>query len=189
MPPADFLDFRARNHSFTGMAAAELWSPTLTASGEPEQLHGLRASASLFDVLGVPAALGRTFLPEDERPDANPVVVLGAGVWKRRFGADPAIVGRTILLNREPYTVAGVLPERFYFPPFWALDAEIYTPFVWPPAKAHDRDASTLRTFARLKPGVTWHAGRRRNARHRAPARRRVSTHQRRQERGAHAAP
>jgi predicted permease len=156
MPPADFLDFRARNHSFTDMAAAELWSPTLTASGEPEQLHGLRASASLFAVLGVPAALGRTFLPEDERAGAAPVVILGAGVWKRRFGADPGIAGRTILLNREPYIVAGVLPEHFYFPPFWALDAEIYTPFHWPPAKAHDRDASTLRTFARLKPGVTW---------------------------------
>jgi putative ABC transport system permease protein len=156
MPPADYLDFRDRNHSFSGMAAAEVWSPSLTGSGEPEQLHGLRASASLFDVLGVPATLGRGFLPEDERAGAAPVVVLGAGVWKRRFGGDPGVVGRTITLNRAPYTVVGVLPERFYFPPFWASDAEIYTPLIWAPAKTHNRDASTLRTFGRLKPGVTW---------------------------------
>ncbi len=158
MPPADFLDFRTRNRSFTAMAAAELWSPSLTGDGEPEQLPGLRASASLFDVLGVPAVLGRTFRPEDERADASPVVVLGAGLWKRRFGGDRTIVGRTITLNRDAYTVIGVLPEGFYFPPFWAIDAEIYTPLLWPPAKAQSRDASTLRCFGRLKPGVTWAA-------------------------------
>ncbi len=158
MPPADFLDFRARNRSFTAMAAAELWSPSLTGDREPEQLPGLRASASLFDVLGVPAVLGRTFRREDERADAAPVVVLGAGVWKRRFGGDRAIVGRTITLNRDAYTVIGVLPEGFYFPPFWAIDAEIYTPLLWPPAKAQSRDGSTLRCFGRLKPGLTWAA-------------------------------
>ena len=156
MPPADFLDFRARTHSFAGMAAAELWSPSLTGSGEPEELHGLRASAALFDVLGVSAAAGRVFLPEDERAGAAPVVVLGAGVWKRRFGGDPSAVGRTITLNRAPYTIVGVLPEGFYFPPFWAPDAEIYTPIVLTAAKAHDRNASTLRTFGRLRQGVSW---------------------------------
>ena len=156
MPPADYLDFRARNHSFSGIAAAEVWSPSLTGSGEAEQLHGLRASASLFDVLGVPAAMGRVFLPEDERADAAPVVVLGSGVWKRRFGGDRGIVGRTITLNLASYTVVGVLPEAFYFPPFWASDAEIYTPLIFPPAKANNREASTLRIFGRLKPGVSW---------------------------------
>ena len=138
------------------MAAAEVWGPSLTGSGEAEELHGLRASASLFEVLGVQAAAGRVFLPEDERPDAAPVVVIGAGLWKRRFGGDRGVIGRTITLNQASYTVAGVLPESFYFPPFWALDAEIYTPLVWPPAKAQSRDMSTLRAFGRLKPGVTW---------------------------------
>uniref|UniRef100_Q020L6 Permease n=1 Tax=Solibacter usitatus (strain Ellin6076) TaxID=234267 RepID=Q020L6_SOLUE len=156
MPPADFLDFRARNRSFTAMAAAELWSPSLTGDSEPEQLQGLRASASLFDVLGVPAVIGRAFRLEDERAGAAPVVVLGAGVWKRRFGGDRSIVGRAITLNRASYTVIGVLPEGFYFPPFWASDAEIYTPLLWTPAKAQSRDGSTLRCFGRLKPGVTW---------------------------------
>jgi predicted permease len=156
VPPADYLDFRARNHSFTSMAAAEVWGPSLTGFGEAEELHGLRASGSLFEVLGVGAAAGRAFLPEDGRTDAAPVVVLGAGLWKRRFGGDQSVIGRTITLNQASYTVVGVLPESFYFPPFWALDAEIYTPLVFPPQKAQDRDMSTLRVFGRLKPGVAW---------------------------------
>ena len=156
LAPANYLDFRDRNHSFSSMAAAEVWGPSLTGSGEAEELHGLRASASLFEVLGVQAAAGRVFLPEDERPGAAPVVVIGAGLWKRRFGGDPGVIGRSITLNQASYTVAGVLPENFYFPPFWALDTEIYTPLMWPPAKAQSRDMSTLRAFGRLKPGVAW---------------------------------
>src|SRR5260370_10208552 len=103
MPPADYLDFRDRNRSFDAMAAAEVWSPSLTGSGEPEELPGLHASASLFLMLGVQASLGRVFVAEDDRPDSSHVVVLGWGLWKRRFGGDPAIVGRTITLNRQPY--------------------------------------------------------------------------------------
>jgi putative ABC transport system permease protein len=156
VPPADYLDFRERNHSFTSMAAAEVWGPSLTGSGEAEELHGLRASASLFEVLGVHAAAGRVFLPEDGRAGAAPVVVLGPGLFKRRFGGDLSAIGRVVTLNQASYTVVGVLPENFYFPPFWALDAEIYTPLVFPPQKMNDRDMSTLRVFARLKPGVEW---------------------------------
>jgi predicted permease len=156
VPPADYLDFRERNHSFSSIAAAEVWGPSLTGSGEAEELHGLRASASLFEVLGVRAASGRVFLPEDARSDATPVVVLGAGLFKRRLGGDSSAIGRTLTLNQASYTVVGVLPESFYFPPFWALDAEIYTPLVFPPEKAQNRDMSTLRVFGRLKPGVAW---------------------------------
>jgi len=154
MPPADYLDFRDRNRSFDAMAAAEAWSPSLTGSGDPEELAGLHASASLFQVLGVQAALGRAFVPEDDRPESSHVVVLGSGLWKRRFGGDRSIVGTTITLNRQPYTVVGVMPEGFYFPPFWASKAEIYAPLAFTPAEAQDRRMSTLRTFGRLKPGV-----------------------------------
>ena len=156
VPPADYLDFRERNHSFSSMAAAEVWGPSLTGSGEAEELHGLRASASLFEVLGVHAAAGRVFLPEDGRAGAASVAVLGAGLFKRRFGGDLSAIGRTVTLNQASYTIVGVLPESFYFPPFWALDAEIYTPLVFPPQKAQDRDMSTLRVFGRLRPGVEW---------------------------------
>src|SRR4051794_12590251 len=99
LPPADFLDYRARSHGFSAMAAAELWSPSLTGEGEAEELPGVRTSAALFDVFGVHAALGRTFEPADERTDATPVVVVGAGLWKRRFGGDPSVIGRRVLLN------------------------------------------------------------------------------------------
>jgi putative ABC transport system permease protein len=156
LPPADYLDFRERNHTFNSMAAAEVWSPSLTGSGEAEQLHGLRASASLFEVLGVRATAGRVFLPEDGRTDADRVVVIGAGLWKRRFGGENSAIGRTITLNQASYTVVGVLPESFYFPPFWALDAEIYSPLGFTPAQAQNREMSTLRVFGRLKPGVAW---------------------------------
>src|SRR3974390_2612978 len=104
VPPADYLDFRERNHSFSSMAAAEVWGPSLTGSGEAEELHGLRASSSLFEVLGVEAAAGRVFLPEDGMPDAAPVVVFGAGLFKRRFGGDIFLIGRTVTLNQSRYT-------------------------------------------------------------------------------------
>src|SRR5450432_1571514 len=160
MPPADFLDFRGRNRSFTDMAAAEVWSPSLTGSGEPEELQGLHASASLFQVLGVQAALGRAFVAEDDRPESPHVAVLGAGLWKRRFGGDRSVIGRTITLNHEAYTVVGIMPEGFYFPPFWASKAEVYAPLVFTPAETQDRRMSTLRTFGRLKPGVTMQQAR-----------------------------
>src|SRR5437763_971746 len=88
VPPADFLDFRAQSRSFTEMAAAELWSPSFTGNGEAEEIAGIRAATSLFDVFGVRAAIGRTFLPEDGRTDAARVVVISSGLWKRRFGGE-----------------------------------------------------------------------------------------------------
>src|SRR5262249_14307781 len=99
LPPADFLDYRAQAHSFSRMAAAEMWSPSLTGEGDAEEIPGLRATTALFDVFGVPAALGRTFLPSDEFPDAPKVAVIGSGLWKRRFGGDSAVIGKRILLN------------------------------------------------------------------------------------------
>jgi predicted permease len=156
LPPADFLDYRKQSRTFQDMAAAELWGPSLTGEGEPEQLSGVRATAALFDVFGVRAAYGRTFLADDERPGADRVVVIGAGLWKRRFGGDPGVIGRRVLLNRESYAIAGVLTEGFYFPPFWAGRSEIYTLLPFSPAKAQDRQAGTLRIFGRLAQGATW---------------------------------
>ncbi len=155
VPPGDFDAFRTRGQSFSNLAAAELWSPTLTGVDQAEELHGLHTSASLFDVLGVPAALGRTFAPDDDRPGAPKVVVLSHQLWQRRFGADPAILGRTIRLSNEPHTVIGVMPKGFYFPPFWANKAELYAAPAFGPDRAGSHTFSTLRVFARLKPGVS----------------------------------
>jgi putative ABC transport system permease protein len=156
LPPAVFLDFRARTHSFSDMAAAEVWSPSLTDSGGAEELRGIRNTAAIFDAFGIAAAHGRTFLPEDELPDAPRVVVIAASLWKRRFGGEPDVIGRKITLNREPHTVIGVLPDSFYFPPFWASETEIYSPFPVTPRWSQDRVISTLRVFARLQPGIDW---------------------------------
>src|SRR5262249_32320759 len=78
VPPADFLDFRAQNHTFSDIAAAELWSPSLTGEGEAEEVRGIRASTTLFDVFGVRAAVRRTFLPEDAQPGATTAAVIAA---------------------------------------------------------------------------------------------------------------
>src|SRR5262249_16471852 len=154
-PPGVYLDYRARTHSFNAMAAAEISSPGLTGVGEVEQLHGLRTTAALFEVFGVKAIQGRTFLPEDERPDAPPVAVIAAALWKRGFGGDSRAIGTTVTLSGQPTTIIGVLPENFYFPPFWARDTEIYINLPATPRWAQGRIISTLRIFARLKPGVT----------------------------------
>ena len=102
--PPDFLDWQRQNTVFTGMAAMAERSFNLTGVGEPERLDGRRVSANLFDVLGVPALLGRTFVPDDDRSGAH-VVLLSHSLWQRRFGSDPSVIGRPVILNGESYTV------------------------------------------------------------------------------------
>ncbi len=155
LPPADYLDYRNQSRSFESMAAAELWSPSLTGVDRAEQLRGLHVSASLFDVLGVKPAIGRAFTAADDTPGAPNAVVLSHRIWTRNFGGDSAVLGRSILLNGVPHTVIGVMPEGFHFPPFWANRAEIYATPAYRAALTNDRRMSTLRVFARLKPGVS----------------------------------
>lgn len=153
--PANFLDWQRQNRSFQTMAAAYPWSPTLRSQDTPDQLSGLVVSPNLFDLLGASARLGRALVPADGEAGAERVVVLGDGLWRRRFGADPGIVGRSILLDGEAYTVVGVMANNFQFPPFWATDAELWVPLRLSPEQRADRAASFLRVFARLRPGVT----------------------------------
>src|SRR6059036_1727756 len=111
--PANLPGFRIWQrecHSFEGIAVAEGASADLTGAGEAVEIHGVRASANIFDVLGVRPALGRSFLPEEDEPGRGRVVVLTDEFWRGRFHADPFVVGRTITLDGAPYTVVGVLP-------------------------------------------------------------------------------
>ena len=110
--PADFFDYRSAAHSFDGLAAAQAWGATLGSGGRPERIAGLQVSADLFDVLGVTPLLGRTFVAGEDQAGRNRVVVVSYGLWQRQFGADPSIVGRTMLLDAEPYQIVGVMPER-----------------------------------------------------------------------------
>jgi predicted permease len=152
--PATFVDWRDQQHVFQSIAAAEAWGATLTGTTRPEELAGLRVSPSLLNVLQASPLLGRGFAPDDEQTEGGRVVLLGHSLWQRRFGGDPAAVGRTIQLNGAGYRVIGVMPPGFRFPPFWAEKAEMWVPLVFPPQRLQDRGGRSLRVFGRLKDGV-----------------------------------
>ena len=111
---ANYLDYRRQNQVFEELALFGSVGFNLTGQGEPELLRGARVSAGYFPVLGVEPLLGRTFLAEEDQPGGEPVVVLGYGLWQRRFGAASDVLGRTISLDGNPYTVVGVMPSGVY---------------------------------------------------------------------------
>ena len=149
----EFLDWRNMNHVFEDMAA---WRPafvTLTGSGEPEQVWSSHVSADFFRLLGTKPVLGRDFLPEEERIGHQNVVMISYQLWQRRFGRDPAIVGKSIVLDYRPYQVIGVVPRDFsLFGTNVALD--VWLPLAFTPAQL-DRKNYDLVVFARLKEGVS----------------------------------
>jgi putative ABC transport system permease protein len=152
--PADFLDYRREVRSYERISAAQAWSATLASGEGAERLPGLQVTADLFRTLGVPAALGRTFVNGEDQPGRDRVVVLSDALWKRRFGGDRGVVGRTVTLDGEPFTVVGVMPPSFRFAPFWATNATLWRPLSLA-ARSSDRAGRSLRVFARLRDGVT----------------------------------
>ena len=156
--PANFMDWKEQNNVFAEMAAFIDVSVLLTKEGEPEELPAQLASPNLFTLLGTDAILGRTFAPDDGKPEQPRVAVLSFGLWQRRFGGDPTIVGRKLILNGNETTVIGVLPVGFQ----WHIRqnslsgrvAEIWTPYVIG-TEMRQRRGRFLSTVARLKPGVT----------------------------------
>jgi putative ABC transport system permease protein len=151
--PANFLEWRRQASALTRMAAAESWSPNLSGVDEPETVKGLRITAGLLPMLGVRPLLGRTFPEAAETPGQERVVVLGHSLWQRRFGADPGVVGRSVVLDGEPHVVVGIMPSGFAFPPFWAPGAELWSPLAFGDGAANRR-AQSLRVFARMAPGA-----------------------------------
>jgi putative ABC transport system permease protein len=151
---ADFSDHRDQNQTLETMAAIDpSWGVNLTDRGEPERFQGVRISAEAFQMLGVDAAVGRTLMPEDSKPGSSRVVVLSYGLWQRRFGSDRNLIGNTLTLNDNSYTVVGVLPQNFIIP---NAETDVVSPLVLEtdPRRA-DRDNNFLRALARLKPGFT----------------------------------
>jgi putative ABC transport system permease protein len=147
---ADFLDWRAQTHSFERVAFFSTTSFNYAGGDTPEQVRGTVTSADFFDVFGARAEMGRTFLPEEERPGAARVVVVSHGFWQHRLGADPHAVGREITLDSNPYTVVGVMPADFDFP---QEDAELWAAYqIKPPTR---RGPYWLQGVARLRQGVT----------------------------------
>ncbi len=155
----DFFDWRSQNHSFSGLAAYNDSDVTLTGAGDPKHLDGEIVSADFFRVLGVEPAMGRGVRLEDEKPGAH-VVVLSHELWQSAFGSQPDIVGRSITLNNNSYTVIGVMPRGFSFPiqnpapALWtSIGDDAYDPSGDP--LTGQRGAHLLSVIGRLKPGVS----------------------------------
>src|SRR5215510_13680496 len=124
----------------------------LAGARQPEVFAGYGVSAGFFDALGVKPALGRTFLPGEDEPGRDQVVVLKHSLWERRFGSDPNIVGRTLTLNSITFTVIGVMPADFNFP---FNGGEMWSPLAFEDKTKLERGDHNLRTLGLLKPGVS----------------------------------
>jgi len=158
----NFVDWRRMNRSFSALAAYRSTGFNLTGAGEPENLHGEMISAGFFEILGVSPLRGRTFTPEEDRLGANPTVMITEGLWKRKFGSAPDIIGKRLILNDVSRTVIGVVPSNFHlriqnFQRGQSL-IDVYTP-VGEYNEPHFYNARGsgwgLDAIGRLKPGVT----------------------------------
>lgn len=151
----NFVDFQERQRSFVEMAAMGYESPVLTGLGDPVSLDARRVSHTFFSVLGIAPILGRDFLPQEDRfGGANDVALLSEGTWRRRFGSDEEVVGRTITLDGRAREIVGVVPSDAAWP-----GVEVFTPLA--PNPDVYRDDQRIEAIARLAPGVTLDAARR----------------------------
>jgi predicted permease len=153
------LDMRAQSKSYSDLAAYFAFygvgDNLLSEHGEPERLSGVPVSENFFQLLGVTPQIGRLFNAEECKWHGPKAVLLGHGLWERRFNADPAIVGRALILNNEPYTVTGVLPASFDFASVFAPGSHFDLYFPFPLSPETNRWGNTLAIVGRLKPGVS----------------------------------
>src|SRR5688572_15300982 len=150
--PAEYIEWRRLNTVFVDLAASQPTEATLSGDGEPEQVPARKVTWTLWNVLGVPPMLGRGFT-EDEDENGARVVVISYGLWQRRFGGSPGVIGRKISLNDEPHDVIGVMPKGFYFMP--SPDIDIWMPASFPPWMRTNFGWHNSQIVARLKPGIT----------------------------------
>jgi putative ABC transport system permease protein len=150
--PANYLDWRDEQRSFSAIGAWMSSSMDLTGAGEPVRIPGLVTTASVFEALGVRPAMGRTLTAGDEREGMHRVAVISHGAWERRFGSDPRIIGRSIQLSGAAYEIVGVMPRGFVLPD---REAELWRPLVMNPQTARLRAVHFLTVVARLAPGAS----------------------------------
>jgi putative ABC transport system permease protein len=149
--PANFSDWKQQVKSFESMATFQWDEVSLTGTGLPEKVQGFQVSSNLFDLCNVQPIAGRVFLPEEEQPGHDGVVVLSQRLWERRFGSDQNLIGHDIHLDGRPYTVIGIMPRKFDFP----LTAELWVPMALKPEQLNDRKAHMFMVLGRLKAGAT----------------------------------
>jgi putative ABC transport system permease protein len=149
----NFVDWRTQNGVFASIAAVrQNESFNFTGAGEPERLQGRLVSAEFFTTLGVKPLVGRDFLAEEDRPGATPAVILSYGLWQRRFGGDPGVIGKQLTLNNQSFTVVGVAPSNFKF----GEEADVTAPFGLSAARFRVRGGDPgTDVVARLKPNVS----------------------------------
>ena len=148
----NYMDYKEQNQSYEDMAAFNDRSFNLTGTGDPVRVVGVWTTASVFSVLGVEPAIGHTFTEAEEEPGKDLVVVLSNGLWQRRFGGDPGIVGQPISMNGVNRTVLGVMPASFTFP---EKKTELWIPLAINPQRKQARNSISYKAVGRLKPGVT----------------------------------
>jgi putative ABC transport system permease protein len=148
----NYVDWRDQSHSFESLEATRGTAITVTGSGEPERLNARMVTASLFPLLGVDARLGRTFRAEEDRAGGTPVLLLSYGLWQRRFGGSIDVIGKSMDLDSQPYTIVGVLPSGFEI----LQPADVFLPFTpWAKTLPDDRNWHPgIVVVGRLKPGV-----------------------------------
>jgi len=151
--PGNFLEWQRQNTVFSDLAAYRTVSYNLTGDGDPERLLAGRVSAGLFKALGVRPVAGRDFLAEEDQSGHEKVVIIGSGLWQRRFGSDSGVIGRTLKLSGEDFTVIGVMPAGFRLPDQRAR--ELWTPIAFKDNERNLYSARYTEAIARLKPGVT----------------------------------
>jgi putative ABC transport system permease protein len=148
--PANYDAWRRSSHSFESLEAVQLTPYTLTRSGEPLLVLGAAVSAGFFPCLGIPPLVGRTLLPEEDRPGGPAVAILSFNLWKSRFGGSRSIVGKTIVLNQRAHAVIGVMPPELKFPP----EVEVWTALGLDPLQLPDRNYHSLYVLGVLRPEV-----------------------------------
>ncbi len=148
---ADAEDLRATNGVFEGLTTYNYQSFGMGVEGDVQPVLGCRVSANFFDVLAITPAAGRLFSAAEEQPGADQVTILSYGIWQRRFGGDPQLLGKTISLNSRVYTIVGIMPKDFDYP----VPVELWVPLALTPAEKADRAQLSLNALARLKPGVS----------------------------------
>lgn len=149
--PANYSDWKTQNKVFDGMAAVNDRTFNLTGDGEPEKVDAFGVTADFFALLGVEPAVGRVFLPDEDKPGTNRVTLISYALWQSRYGGDPNLAGRDILLNGEKYSVVGVMPRGFQF---LQKDVALWVPSAFTPEELADRGDHYLQVIARMKPGV-----------------------------------
>lgn len=153
----NFLDWRKESRSFEHLVCYTPYQGNLTGGGEPERLEGAMVTAGMFELLGVSPSRGRTFLPEEEIAGRSEVAIISDGLWKRRFGADPAVLGTTLTFRGEARTVVGIMPAGFKHPCPWSIGrpTDVWTPLSLAILEEDGRDGQQFLALGRLAEGTT----------------------------------